>query len=355
MYRGLATTQTWQRGFVDKSEAILILPIIVIVDFTPMKLNYMPILIGTILLAGCQSLSQNSGSNALSYRDSATGVQIERGRPNKVIDGVGWVFGAPTKLALWDRRADNHDVSKKTERDVAQYLSRRGLEGSLIRVNQYDPIGEWGRLTANKRISPGWRYTVGTYNQVKYIFAPGRIFGGDWYNPYTDTTHVYSDIAPLAISRAAYAKDIREQSHPGTYAATQEIPFVSLISTTRATNEALKYSQQYGNSAERSEAKRILSPDYGSSWGGQIASLVPFGAPIGRLAGAAVGHATNQIRGENTKKNLHEIAGEHSDDANCDNGGCDNIHCNDGACDGACDGASCDATDIQWSEASLQN
>ncbi|WP_144057557.1 hypothetical protein [Novipirellula maiorica] len=257
----------------------------------------MPVLIGCILLTGCHSIGHRSQSNALSYRDAATGIQVERGRPNAVVDGLGWVVGMPTKLALWDRRADNHNVSPATETALLRYMATNGIGDSLVRINQYDPWGEWKRLASNKRIGPGWRYTAGVYNGLKYTLLPGRVFGGDWYNPFTDTTHVYSDIAPLAISRAAYAKDIRSQAFPGTYAVTQELPILSMIHKTRATRDALTYGDQLEPTKERAEFQRILSPDYGSSWGGQLASFVPFGASLGRLAGAAAGHATNRIQG----------------------------------------------------------
>lgn len=316
---------------------------------TLMKPAILPILFGSLLLTGCHSISQQGGADRFSYRDPATGIQVERGRPNAVVDGIGWVAGIPNKLAIWDSRADNHDVSPKTERAVARYAKRRGLNGTLLRVNQYDPIGEWERLTANDRVSPGWRYTFGTYNHLKYVLVPGRIFGGDWYNPYTDTTHIYSDIAPLAISRTAYGKDIREQDLPGTYAVTQEIPFVSLISTTKANTETLAYTKQYGSTAEIAEAQRVLAPDYGGSWGGQLASFVPFGAPLGRLAGAAVGHATNKVRGQSTATGGgHGCAqGDCDELGHCDEiGHCDTIGCDDSCCDGlVCDGPGCGTTE----------
>src|SRR6056297_292372 len=48
-----------------------------------------------------------------------------------------------------------------------------------------------------------WRYTAGVYNGLKYTLLPGRLLGGDWYNPFTNTTHIYSDLAPVAIARTA--------------------------------------------------------------------------------------------------------------------------------------------------------
>ena len=41
--------------------------------------------------------------------------QFERGKPNMLLDSVGWVFGIPSKIILLDRRMDNHCVSMTTE------------------------------------------------------------------------------------------------------------------------------------------------------------------------------------------------------------------------------------------------
>src|SRR3954452_17647231 len=102
--------------------------------------------------------------------------QFEHGRPRKVIDAVGWVFGIPKKIILWDRRAVNHHVSAETELSLAQYLDANGLTSTKVRINQYDPVGEWQRLRANKEVGAGWRYTVGAFGTVVYTVLPGRVF-----------------------------------------------------------------------------------------------------------------------------------------------------------------------------------
>ena len=87
-------------------------------------------------------------------------AQFEHGQPRKVVDGVGWVFGIPKKVILWDRRAVNHHVSAETEQSLAQYMDANGLVSTKVRINEYDPIGEWRRLGANKEVGAGWRWRV---------------------------------------------------------------------------------------------------------------------------------------------------------------------------------------------------
>lgn len=227
---------------------------------------------------------------------TTTGIRLERGRPSQLLDRTGWVLGTPNKLALWDRRADNHNVSSETEIQLIEYLEENELDSVLVRVNQYDPLGEWRRLAANKQLGAGWRYTIGTLNMLKYTLLPGRLLGGDWYNPYTDTINLYSDIPAIALSEGAYAKDVREREHPGTYSAVQEVPVVGMWHETIAKRDVEEYVKSHGTQEQREETYRILYPDYGGSWGGQVASFLPYGNVFGRLAGAAVGHAANGIR-----------------------------------------------------------
>ncbi len=269
--------------------------------FLPLVLVSKSAMIGVVLfvvvvVSGCASLPSAPTPFNTADQYGQSPVQIEHGRPNRVLDGIGWVAGIPNKVSLWDRRADNHDIAPATEERLIQYMVENDLSDVLVRVNQYDPIGEWQRLTRNKRVAAGWRYTVGTLNMLEYTLLPGRILGGDWYNPYTDTINLYSDIPALALSEAAYAKDVHHRESPGTYAAVQEVPVVGMWHETVATRDVLEYVQARGTEPQQQEAYRILYPDYGASWGGQVASFIPYGHLFGRLAGAAVGHTANGVR-----------------------------------------------------------
>ncbi len=230
-----------------------------------------------------------------SYCDSAACseryVDIETGARAPLIDGIGWVFGIPRKIMLWDRRADNHDVSATTVDEVAQYIDARGLHDVKVRVNQYDPGGEWKRLVANKRVGAGWRYTVGAFSTLGYTLLPGRLFGQDRYNPYTNTLSVYSDAPALALAEAAYAKDVHTRSLPGTYATAQGLPLVAMWHETLATGEVLDYVAIHGSSDEQAQVKRQLYARYGMELGGVISGVVPDGGGLFPVVGAAGGHA----------------------------------------------------------------
>lgn len=223
-------------------------------------------------------------------------IDVEHGEPNKAIDSIGWFLGIPNKLLLWDRRADNHDVSEETVDSAAGYLATNEVDGVMIRVNQYDPVGEWHRLAENKRINPVWRATLGSLYTVGYTIAPGRLLGGDWYNPYTDTVHVYSDVPALAMEQVAQAKDTHDRDHPGLYSAVRVLPLVGLVHEARSKQAVFDHVDEFGTIEEQIEARRVLAPQMGTEIGGQAATFFPQGNALLQVGGAVVGHAVGRYK-----------------------------------------------------------
>jgi hypothetical protein len=164
-----------------------------------------------------------------------------------------------------------------------------------VRVNEYAPGEEWKRLCDNKQVGAGWRYTLGTLSLVGYTLIPGRLVGGDHYNPYTNSVYVYSDVPSLAIQAAAYAKDVHQRDLPGTYAFVNELPVVSLWHDTVNTREALDYFVAFGDVEQQAEAQRILYPHYAMRVGGAVGGIV--GAePLFVAGGAVVGHVSGRVQ-----------------------------------------------------------
>lgn len=227
-------------------------------------------------------------------------VDIEVGRRAPVIDGIGWAFGIPRKLLLWDRRADNHAVSHGTVNEIANYIDSRGLNDVKVRVNQYDPGGEWKRLVQNKRVGAGWRYTIGALSTLKYTFLPGRLFGRDHYNPYTDTLSVFSDAPTLALAEAAYAKDVHQREFPGTYATLQQLPLVAMWHETLATGEVMQYVSVNGSVDDQEKVRRLMYARYGMELGGVLSEVLPDGSSLYPVVGAASGHVV--AAGESSQK-----------------------------------------------------
>jgi hypothetical protein len=223
--------------------------------------------------------------------------QLVVGTPRPVIDAIGWLIGLPSKIMFWNRRVENHRISAETQDHLKAYLQANGLDQVKVRVNQYQPRDDWRRLRRNTSVAWPWRYTFGAVITLGETLIPGRIFGGDHYNPYTATIHLYSDLPSIAFHEAAHAKDFSNRRYPGNYAALYALPCVSLWHERIATNDVLSYVQ-YRNDAElRREAYHILYPAYGTYAGNAAGYAVPkYSYPI-YIGGILVGHAIGRWRG----------------------------------------------------------
>jgi hypothetical protein len=247
-----------------------------------------------MILPGCATAPYTFGSSD-SFRVSKDlaarrGSQVERGQPNAVIDTFGWVWGIPGKIILFDRRVENHRIDAMTEAEIMAYLADNELSTVKVRLNQYRPLDDWQRLTANKSVGAGWRYTLGTLSVVGETVFPGRLFGGDHYNPFTNTIHLYSNVPAIAIHEAGHSKDFARRKWKGTYAAAYLLPGAPLYHEAVATNDALGYIVATRDIEAQREAYEILYPAYGTYVGNAVSGFVPFGY----IAGVIGGHISGQ-------------------------------------------------------------
>lgn len=279
----------------------------------------LPCAIAAVSLASCASLGVRRPEPreiAVARRNIAPELveatredQIERGKPRPVIDGIGWFFGIPGKLILWDKRVDNHNVSSATEDALEKYLADNDLQHVKVRINQYNPLDDWKRLTKNRTVGWPYRYTFGALSVAGEALFPGRLFGGDRYNPWTATIHLYSDVPSIALHEGAHAKDFTRRDLPGTYGLVTALPFVDLWPEAIATGDAIAYVEKQGEPELEKEAYRILYPAYGTYLGGSVADalVAPIALPV--YAGTIVaGHVTGRIKanGVSEKTNAPE-------------------------------------------------
>jgi hypothetical protein len=251
------------------------------------------------LTAGCAAVPyQYTGNleNQAIWRDQP---QIEIGRPNLFIDTLGNVVSIPAKVILWNIRVDNHRISAGTVADLAEYLEQNDLRNVKIRVNQYAPGGEWNRLFRNRAVHFGWRYSLGALTNIFYTVLPGRVFGGDHYNPFTNTVNLYSDHPAIALHEAGHAKDLAQRRRKGTYAAIRMLPLVPLYQEAKATGDTVGYLRDRRETEKEKNAYKILYPAYGTYVGGEFLTWLPVGLEISyliRFGFAVPGHIVGRIK-----------------------------------------------------------
>lgn len=230
--------------------------------------------------------------------------QIVRGEPNSFADGLGhYLFSLPEKLILWNWKMGNHDISPETEAAIVEYLKANELHEVKVRLNEYAPFGEWHRLVNNEGVGAGWRYTLGTLSWLFYTVLPGRIFGGDSYNPYTNTISLYSDLPVVALHECGHSKDTAVDEYKGSYAALRLIPFYALRDEYVASSDALSYVKALDDRDRERSAYKLLYPAYGTYVGSSVAG--PFLAgplqPLAGAIGAIPGHIIGRIKASNVE------------------------------------------------------
>jgi hypothetical protein len=250
-------------------------------------------------LLGCATTPYRYGRfhDPQSHGDAPTNVTIVHGTPNKTLDRIGQVVGFPARILPLNSKINHHQITPETEEKLTTYLERNDLADVTVFVNYYGPKDQWRRLRDNKQIAAAWRYTAGSISVIAYTLLPGRIFGGDHYNPFTNSLYLNSDVPAVALREAAYAKDVRSHKLPGTYAVVQEVPVVGLWSDSRAVGDVIGYARDQEDWEVERQAYHVLFPQLGiatTSGGGALVSSVWWGGPALGAGGAAVGHVVGR-------------------------------------------------------------
>jgi hypothetical protein len=264
-----------------------------------------PLLLWCLLAGGCATLpyqygAAREGSESPDFRP--TGEQIDRGRPVPFLDGVGhYVVSLPSKLLLLNWQVDNHRISPETEKVLRDYLAANHLTEVKVRINQYAPGGEWQRLIANREMPGFFKYTLGAITTSLYTALPGRFFGGDNYNPYTNTISIYSDQPAVVLHEGAHAKDFaaRSRGFRGWYAMMRLLPLVPLWQEAEATGDTVGYTIEEKMSEEQKDSYKVLYPAYATYIAGEGLRWVPLEPWIVYAAELAVtvpGHVAGRIK-----------------------------------------------------------
>ncbi len=222
-------------------------------------------------------------------------IVIERGGNYPTLDRIGRIVGFPARLLTLNKKVNNHDISPETLDKLLLYLEQNDLTDVYVAVNQYSPRDQWRRLQENDHISPVWRYSVGTLTWLGYTLFPSRVFGGDRYNPFTNSLILSSDVPAMVLAEAAYAKDIHSQRLPGTYAAIfNDLPVLSVWRQSKAVCDVLSYARLQADWPLEKQTYQVLYPHLGAGLVGPVGPLVqPYG-PFISLGGVLAGHVTGR-------------------------------------------------------------
>jgi len=228
------------------------------------------------------------------------------------IDSIERTVQYPKKVFLkWFPRTKPEEAPDALRLQAVQtatdYLDDNGLKGVYVDVREYNPREQWNRLKSNNRISPFWKYTGGTLYHVGYCVLPGRAFGMDSFNGFTNTLSINSTSTANALYHSGYVKKIYDQRYPGTYMAVNWLPVVPLFRDTSNASDVLTYARL----KEDWPLEKELIPQVYAQLGGdavsQSTSIIPgvgslpfyfrpLVSGVGRAAGGVAGNAIAKQR-----------------------------------------------------------
>ncbi len=264
------------------------------------------IVLGSLVLMfpACAKIPYRYGpaeEQASVLQPAADEKQITCGEPYTVIDFIGRYqpFALLSKLILWNWSIENHEITPETEQALADYCTKNHLNVVKVRLNEYSPGGEFRRLLDNSNVGAGWRYTIGMLSVFFYTVLPGRIFGGDNYNPYTNTISLYSDHRAVALHEGGHAKYFASLKYKGTSAFLYMLPLASLYFEAEATGDAIGYAKAECDAGLEERSYKVLYPAYGTYLGGGLVEMTSFWSNINELlmlAAVIPGHAVGRIK-----------------------------------------------------------
>lgn len=209
------------------------------------------------------------------HTNNRTGHDISSGVPVEFVDIMGNILSIQSKLLLLNFSIDNHRISNDNKQIAIDFIEHHKLYDTKIRFNEYAPSDELKRLFNVTRINFIFKYIFGLFHTLSYVINPGRLFGGDYYNPITNTVNIYSNNPAIILHELGHALDFNQRIYPGLYMLLRYIPIVSLYQEFRASQFAIEYFRDNHYYEEEIKAYKILYPAYSTYIFGAVVEYVP--------------------------------------------------------------------------------
>lgn len=260
-------------------------------------------------LSGCATTKQPVLSEKL------RAPVIERGVPIPPLDLLAKLLALPEQLIFWDFRLKNRNVSDTTLEELRQFLMYYQLNDVKVRVNRTAPIDQYRRLFGNDDLFWLFKVFPGFFVTTISLISE-RITAGDYYNPYTNTIHLFSDIPAVALHEGGHAKDTAGQDDGGLNSVLRIVPGMDIIQEDTATTTAINYFMQTKDYRNEIEAYRILYPAYGSYFGAYLNPVLPIrtGSVGAILAGHGLGRKKARERQKIYSRERARAAGSDSEE-----------------------------------------
>jgi hypothetical protein len=260
-------------------------------------------------LCGCASDSYRYGQFR-AVTAPVPPVVVDRGEAHPQLDRLRNVVEFPRRVLRFGR-PDTRPTTQEVEQTVVTYLEKNDLTDVAVEVGEYAPSRQWQRLKENERVGPFWKYSVGSLTVVGYSLLPGRVFGTDTYNPFTDTLSINSRNPPRALFEAARAKALRGEQFVGSSVVLSSLPVIRSVADVRQASDVLSYLRAEEQWQLETAAYPQLYAEVGKEAIGLAGWFIPVSVGPGLgIGGRILGSATGQVVANQRSQEIEVILAE---------------------------------------------
>jgi hypothetical protein len=175
--------------------------------------------------------TEQIGTNTLEYALDGVGFR-----------GISYIGNLPYKLILFSKDVGNYP-REKTQKYISSYVAESGLENVTVRIGHNRILKDTIKLFKDKKLK-----NISLLGRI-FLGIPATLIGGlfskltraDYYNPFTRTAVIYSDVPAIAIHELAHAKDYQNIESPSLYSLLRYTGIGTLYQELKASIMAHKY------------------------------------------------------------------------------------------------------------------
>jgi hypothetical protein len=219
-----------------------------------------------------------------------------------ILDGLNhYLLSLPAKLLLLNWHLQDHEFPDRDREILEYYLELNQLHSVKVRFNEWAPVDEWQRMWSNSQVGVGYRATLGLLTWLRYTLFPDRVFGGlpipfvgggDHFNPFSNTIHLYSSDLGVVLHEAGHAKDYaRHRSRGTTFVLPRLVPGVDLLQEATASQDAIQFLYCIRQDDAEVRAYKTLIPAYSTYVAGYFSGGLVVTLPI-----VAAGHLSGRTQ-----------------------------------------------------------
>lgn len=186
-------------------------------------------------------------------------LTIDKGQNQKIIDLVREIINTPLRILYLNSKLNQGSLTDKNFSILSKYLKDNKIDNIHISINCYQPLSIWKSIFDNPNTSLVSKLTFGVLSGCIHTIGVNKWFGGDQYDPLSNTLFLSSDDPAIILRTTAEAKDYLARQNPSLYLLSNYL-FPLPLKTYDYHQEAIQYIKENGDNQMVENAFKSLIP-----------------------------------------------------------------------------------------------